>query len=63
MLTCQHMSQTSRQVDEEELFPVVVEVNLNHFGQAFFNGHATVFNRLYVDQSLALFNQPAQVTK
>eukprot|EP00969_Alexandrium_andersonii_P021719 950849-Alexandrium_andersonii.AAC.1 len=60
MLTCQQLAQTALQVDEEELFVVGVEVNLNHFGKAFFNGHATIFNRLYIDQSLALFNQPVQ---
>eukprot|EP00969_Alexandrium_andersonii_P027325 1191731-Alexandrium_andersonii.AAC.1 len=63
MLTCQQLSQTSRQVGEEELFIAGVEVDLNLFGKAFFNGCAAIFNRLCVDQSLALFNQPAQATK
>eukprot|EP00969_Alexandrium_andersonii_P011550 502707-Alexandrium_andersonii.AAC.1 len=62
MLTCQQISQTSRQGEEEELKTVSFEINLNHFGKAAFNGCATIFNRLYVGQSLAVYNQPVQVT-
>eukprot|EP00969_Alexandrium_andersonii_P313331 13843798-Alexandrium_andersonii.AAC.1 len=63
MLTCQQLSQTSRQRDEEEFFTVGFEINLNRLGKALFNGTATVFNRLYVDQSLAVYDQPVQVNK
>eukprot|EP00969_Alexandrium_andersonii_P137445 6079412-Alexandrium_andersonii.AAC.1 len=39
-LTCQQLAQANLQKDDEELFIVGVEVDLNHFSRALFNGHA-----------------------
>eukprot|EP00969_Alexandrium_andersonii_P083531 3685201-Alexandrium_andersonii.AAC.1 len=62
-LTCQQMSQAQRQRDEETLYIVGVELDLNHFSRGLFNNEARIFNRLYIDQSFAVWNSVVPVTK
>eukprot|EP00969_Alexandrium_andersonii_P205540 9082190-Alexandrium_andersonii.AAC.1 len=63
MMACQQLQSSTRQRDEEDLYDVGVEINSNHFATKLFDGTVRVFNRLYIDQSLACFNRPAPVAK
>eukprot|EP00969_Alexandrium_andersonii_P150403 6650967-Alexandrium_andersonii.AAC.1 len=63
VLARQQLQSSTRQKDEEDLYTVGVEINLNHFAKNLFDGTVHIFNRLYIDQSLAFYNTPVPATR